>query len=244
MDKIKSFSVLIVVVMLSVFYACQSEGIVDNEYADMPYLSLPSSTDFSNLSQSELEILMNAFNRMECYEDIDGLIVLKPRAGWEVNVSENIYQFFAQVIYYSNKQIISGVTISRSGQINGCEDPVAYQTDCFIKAVIAARPDLGRTDFPEMVRSRFKNGPYIEEAEYILRGLGATKRNTMNSYAPGTYFSNNRCVMIYFEGVDNAHAVNAISVGSNNVWYYDHQRGIDGIVSGNNIWGMYELPQR
>lgn len=77
----------IIAVILTLSYSCLQESVIEQDYSDMPYISLPEGTDFDNLSMSEIEIIIGAYMRMGIYEDEDGLLQLKPHSGWEVNVS-------------------------------------------------------------------------------------------------------------------------------------------------------------
>jgi len=112
---------IILTAIFSTFYSCQNEELIDNEYADMPYLFLPQNTDLSNLSDDDILIILEARPRMCIFENEDGLMELKPRNGREVNVSENIYEFYVRMVKESNEMLLSEVSISRSGQINSSE---------------------------------------------------------------------------------------------------------------------------
>lgn len=120
----------IIAVILTLSYSCLQESVIEQDYSDMPYISLPEGTDFDNLSMSEIEIIIGAYMRMGIYEDEDGLLQLKPHSGWEVNVSENLYQYVISILKKKNDDITSGITISHSNILSRAEGPNGSATDC------------------------------------------------------------------------------------------------------------------
>ncbi len=244
MKIVKKILVTAITALLFIAYGCQQESVFDTT-TDLPYLSLPENTDFNNLSEDEMLILMNAFDRIGMYESEDGLYVMKARKGWEIGISENIFNYLSAMINDMNNRVLSNLTISRSGTLSNGETAGEYQNDCLARAIAAALGKPGSGDINAWITERYgSDGLYLEDAEQVLIHFGATRRYGFSDFNTGRTFQNNCCVMIYIEN-DNAHAVNAQFVGNNAVMYLDFQAdpsgGARGGVYKDNIWGMYIL---
>lgn len=213
----------IIAVVLTFTYSCQQESLIEQDYSDMPYLSLPESTDFDNLSQSEMQTIMDAFERMGIHEDSDGLLQLKPRSGWEVNVSEEIFEFFKRMTDNTNAQITAGVTLSRSGQLNESENPGAYQTDCLARSISAALGSNSSSDIDAWIRYKYGNDGVppenvIDVLNYFFNGRVATINP---SQIPNNSVLGNKFIVI----IDEAHAVNGYGISNGWITCRDYQQG-------------------
>ncbi|MCM1504876.1 MAG: hypothetical protein NC127_06750 [Muribaculum sp.] len=236
MRNLKLSLTTLLVTLLFVAYGCQQESVLDTT-ADLPYLSLPENTDFNNLSDDEMQIVMSAFDRINISEDELGLFRLKQIAGWEVAISENIYQFIKGSLENANNKIVSDVCISRSTQLNNSETPGEYQTDCLARAIAAALGQKGSADINAWITERYGNdGVPPESVNEVLK-----------------YFSNNRVAKLDYNQIPNnsvlgdkyiiilndSHAVNGFGISNGYITYKDYQLNDMFTVPTSNISDIY-----
>lgn len=76
------------------FIGCQQEECLSEEQPS--FLSINKEFDFLNMSPNELKIYLAALQRLDIEEDDDGFLYIKQASGLQVNISECLYDFFAQ----------------------------------------------------------------------------------------------------------------------------------------------------
>ncbi|MGV8138578.1 MAG: hypothetical protein AB2L20_25530 [Mangrovibacterium sp.] len=85
-----------------VFQGCQEDEIIAGE--ELIYLELSSS--FNDIAQHDFDILNQARQRLENYVSTDGgKFVLKIASGSQINISEELFQYFQISIANANNQL-------------------------------------------------------------------------------------------------------------------------------------------
>ncbi len=230
----------IIAVILTLTYSCQQESLIEQDYSDMPYLSLPESTDFNNLSQSEMQTIMDAFERMGIHEDNDGLLQLKPRSGWEVNVSENIYQFFFKLIDNSNQTILLDIINHNNNHISRSEGFGDNPTNCLADAISRAfnkpQPEVD----VYLMQTYGNQGVPSGMAEEAILHFGNFEKKNPNDIGAWNTMGDQYIIIIQEGGY--LHAVNGIDkFGDNSFRYNDYQNNRQGIVLDHNVVGIYKV---
>lgn len=213
----------IIAVILTLTYSCQQESLIEQDYSDMPYLSLPESTDFDNLSMTELQIIMEAFDRMKIIEAEDGLAVMKTRNGLEVNVSENLFSYCCSIIWNTNHWLLSNYNHSRSSNIRPIERPGYGETDCLSHAIsLALKKPYNEVD--RILTNHYGyDGIPLEYAYQALSLFGRVARMDVNQIPNNTAMPEDDYTHIAF--IQGGHAVNIIGYFNGRLYFVDPQSG-------------------
>jgi hypothetical protein len=81
---------------------CQKEDSLEINNNIDGYLSLPDGFDLLNLSDDESQILQTAFSRMSIFSETE-IFKTKFTSGSQINMSEDLFDFFNNMINKSNK---------------------------------------------------------------------------------------------------------------------------------------------
>lgn len=159
------------VLLLTSFYlgSCQQDSEEKaNERSEQ--LVLAPFTDVSKLNKQEQQILIKAFSRLTIVKTESGTYVLKQKSGKEVNISENIYNFFSGIIAKTNnrwKKAHSfytrfGVWDNDSSATDG--DNYSTNNDCVIFAIETLLREFGdNTTTAEDIRKKLASLGYYSE---------------------------------------------------------------------------------
>lgn len=135
MKKTFFFLALLLMVMISVGSCQQESKDVQPTFSD--YLSINHEINYSKLSKSEQQIIYEAFKRLTFVETGYGMMEIKQRSGAEVNISENIYNFF--------DKIVRGTNLKTRALEDSCGDG-GRGKDCVIQSIYGILKDMGITD--------------------------------------------------------------------------------------------------
>ena len=214
----------------------------------MPYLFLPQNTDLSNLSDDDILIILEARPRMCIFENEDGLMELKPHNGREVNVSENIYEFYVRMAKESNEVLLSEASISRSGQISSSEGGIGGY-NCMAHAISEAT-GIPFSTVDSTLASEFSyyqgNGILVSDfykatslfngpkGGDIIEKQGLKKLEGTNLDGKG--------VLVVRDVNLNYHAVNAFQIFNGGIWTKEYgNSGVrDFIYTNDQIVTMYQ----
>lgn len=83
--------------------SCTSETDIEALQKKLPFISLPNSTDFTDLSSIEINIINSVENRIQIVENGEGLYEIVAKSGEEINISENIYDYFNRLVHNTNQ---------------------------------------------------------------------------------------------------------------------------------------------
>lgn len=230
MFKIFKFVIFAVIsTALFIGYGCQQEAVIDQDYSDAPYLSLPSGTDFNNLTTSELKIIMMAFDRMNLTEDEDGISVLNTRYGWEVNVSENVYLYCKEIVNNTNEWLLSGKIQSRADRVNPIERPGERETDC-LTYVISLALNKPYKEVDKVLTNHYGYGGVpLEYTQVALSYFGRVATMDVNQIPNNTAINGYKYIAILRspnpENPQSYHAVNIQGVFNGRLYFVDPQSG-------------------
>lgn len=95
----------LIVLLLPIFFmaSCTSETDIEALQKKLPFISLPNSTDFTDLSSIEINIINSVENRIQIVENGEGLYEIVAKSGEEINISENIYDYFNRLVHNTNQ---------------------------------------------------------------------------------------------------------------------------------------------
>lgn len=125
----KTIKLLYFTLMLILLASCSSEIMDEVNWSESPYLSIEGTIDINTLSAEELQTLASACERIKIIVNNKGLYELTPHTARKINVSENIYNFFKEIVKSSNDNF----EISRNCLIS--RDPIGYGSDCAVYAI-------------------------------------------------------------------------------------------------------------
>lgn len=135
-------SLIAVVFILTTIIGCNND-INDSPKSYSEYLSINHEIDHKTLTKSEQQTLYKAFSRLNIVMNEYGIIILNTKSGKEINISENIYNYYKKSIenhnqdtkisiktriYYDNDSTSIGETeVDSSGCLLYCiQDVMSY----------------------------------------------------------------------------------------------------------------------
>ena len=187
----------IVAIAMFVGYGCSQDGVLDNHWNQErqmsesekyvqrvhydTYLSIDRENIVcSDLSEEEQQVLDAAFMRLT-YEHKNGLMYIKQSSGQEVNISEQLYDYFVGLAneYNNNKTKYAPKTI-RTRSNDSTEDSVVNNdTGCVLWALeyVAKYFELEYKEYYDSQKKKYPNGVPIMEVQSIY-GTFAKNNNT------------------------------------------------------------------
>lgn len=125
------------------FTGCQNDE-ESEACAKLPYLSFNEKTDYSNLSQDDLEVINKAFQRIEIKDD-HGLLKIKQKSGSEINISEDLFYFFKMSVDKTNDRLkLAKIDLSMA-RTRSYSESGGYneRNDCVAQSIVAVLKDKG-----------------------------------------------------------------------------------------------------
>ena len=96
------------------FIGCQKEDTFYELNDRETYLTLSSNVNFDKLTKEDLEIISLAFFRLNIRENEYGLLEIVQKKGKDINISEELFNYFQSIAESSNKKIVSEIRFTRS----------------------------------------------------------------------------------------------------------------------------------
>jgi hypothetical protein len=233
--KISMTSVAVVIALLAgcLIAGCQKEESFESN--DLPFLSIGSDFDISNLSDEELHTIGLAFQRINVRLD-KGFYKIKPISGNQINISEELFHFFKTVQDHSNRlirkneQIISPITRLKSGSESDPDNLTA--NDCIAHAISAVLNVFGNTTSVATINGWISS----QYSNYNTNGLSGNNFNAVVSHflsgsstnVPSNYTYNssaNKIIVVEQISATSGHAGVLVSVSGSSVMYQDNQNG-------------------
>jgi PBP1b-binding outer membrane lipoprotein LpoB len=142
----------LIVLLLPIFFmaSCTSETDIEALQKKLPFISLPNSTDFTDLSSIEINIINSVENRIQIVENGEGLYEIVAKSGEEINISENIYDYFNRLVHNTNQIALKYRNTKRNRLISRSETDGIALYDCVAYAVYGA----GKVDSVETAKKR------------------------------------------------------------------------------------------
>ncbi|HIZ05270.1 MAG TPA: hypothetical protein H9818_05385 [Candidatus Phocaeicola gallistercoris] len=88
------------------FCGCKKENVEKTNNNELPYLNIKIPEDQSQLTETDLNILMEGFQRLNVQHNKEGFLV-PTLSAQEANLSKELYAYLMQMIDHTNK-IIKG----------------------------------------------------------------------------------------------------------------------------------------
>lgn len=221
-----------------VFIGCQQEESPAGPNDNGAYLSFSPNVDFDNLTKGDWEVISRAFTRINLRENEDGLFEIPYKSGAEINMSDELFGFFEDVLERSNAKILSGVDYNRI-KIRNLEEDVSTNADCVARSIA------------------FATGmDYDEVSAYIIERYGRNSVPSSDFYSVMNHFCNGAQVgLSMFNGMDIAynssnkyvivigakHAVNVLRKDGDKIAYWDPQANDVFVCSPSSITHVYEI---
>lgn len=210
---------LLLILLTSISVASCSSNLNTEELQEYStYISLAENVDFNNLTNHELEKLFSASNRIHLAEDPNGLLYIKAKSAREINVSENIYQYFLSVVDNTNAIRLSDVSKTRNSLLSRAEhEGYTNIKDCMAWAISKAK-GLSYDYVSERLYNEFHGAvPYYASYQAFLM-FGNINDAPVSSFTTAETFSNGNGFIVVYRSGRNYHAVNG--------WY----QNIDGAI--------------
>ena len=225
--------------ILLLFTSCNTEriesdmDILQNDYSE--YLSLPNDIEeYSIFNEDIKNILFQAANRIHYVEKEDGLYHITDSSGKDINISEDLFQFFQKSVEKSNSVLINYNSNIRSRLISRSEgfDGHYRTTDCLSWAIHYATGYSYSYVDDWIVGNVGTGGVPITQVEWVLSQFGSYSCMDINNFTTPENFANG-FVIIYDTG-SSLHAVNGF------MQRYDGQIIV---VDGQYLTGPYSVPR-
>lgn len=208
---------LFIISLIAILLAgsCQNDNLIDCKQNNTKFLSLPQGTDFSTLSQSEIEIICLAFDRIRTHEDNDGAISLSPSSAQEANISEELYDFIYQLVNEYNSNLITGEIKTRSSFTSDGEGEYSGPTDCVAYAIAYANIGINYAQANDWLTNAYgTNGVPINDIYSALSHFAPCRLIDARTI----HGKVEKAILIY-----GGHAVNVLSIDGNDIVYFDNQ---------------------
>ncbi|MCH5216257.1 MAG: hypothetical protein J1F10_04900 [Muribaculaceae bacterium] len=246
MRTINYIFLLMAIAVTGVFFSCSEENYSGvQEGSKFPYIELPESVDFKNLAPEELNTLIKASSRIIFIENEEGYLELLSKNGKEINISENIYQYFNRIVDNTNRYVISLRNIGARKRLLTRDGIDGYTNmhDCVAWAIVRAT-GTSYTEVSQYLTNTYGTGG-VNRSDWsdALNHFGnAAHINDFNNTIPRGERLGESYVIFIKNQDGSAHAVNGFFRDANGVFIcHDYQNGGDEIFArANGIWDIYK----
>lgn len=249
--NLKKNLVLIIGLMIfpiSSFIGCQQEESLSDERSS--YLSIDKEFDFLNMSPNELGIYLSALQRLDVEEDDDGFLHIKQTSGLQVNMSEELYDYFSLKVEEANLKVFSSdinYSIPRTRTSREGENDVPM--DCVARSVSDMLGWLGTnsssSDISAWIKKEYNTDDVFGDDYYdVMNHYFRGSPMIIPPYQTGYDFMNQPFKVLGVLGRPEggiAHSVTVLSISNNNVWYYDNQNAVSRICTIIDIRYLYRV---
>lgn len=203
------------------------------------YLSLPDGFDFLNLSDKEYQVAQKALERMALFSE-NGKFKTRFTSGNQINISEELFNFFSAAITNSNKS--KEIRVSYPRLKTGATESTLSGNDCVAHTIYDVCGLFG------ISKSLSEINEWLE-GQYGTQGVPNTSiTNALNNYLMATsttlpssysYSSTNIIVVIERINATTAHSGILQLVATGTVMYRDNQNGGYRYCTSNDIVYAY-----
>lgn len=228
------YAVLIAIFAMLVVESCQQEEqtTVDKRFVS-EFLSINHEISIDNLTKAEKKTLYKAFLRVATILDEDGCISFIHMSGKELNMSENVYQFFKMSV----ENTIFNKSVTRSSfnieDSLGGDGGFQRDNDCVIYTIVAIMSDMHVTGYTiENIREKLSvNGYYTKEngTSYVSLNSALQLFFDLDEVTYDENFDLNwsekdhYMIITKTEDPNTYHAGTVLAATKGNVWYRDDQ---------------------
>ena len=231
------FCLFIFVIM---FVRCQQD---DDLYVidDRPYLEFPETINFYRLTDDDLEIIGEAFSRLSIIENADGLLEIRQKRAEDVNISNEMFDYFKVLIDERNERFLSDLDAFFNSVLTRQESGGNSKTDCVAQAIVYAT-GLSYDKVNSWITDTYGNNGVPANSFYTVmnhfcQGGAVSVADFKNMNLTSSGYK-------YIAVINNTHAVNVYGIASNDpntIVYYDAQTGKPGIASISTLTHIYEI---
>lgn len=192
MKRIKFFSLFLILIFIT---SCSSD-FEEIEFENLPFLQLSEEADINNLTEEQQSVITLAASRFLRKINDDGLIELKVHSAKEVNVSENIYIYFKNLVENTNNFILRSNISYRNRIISRSPEPAdANMYDCVAQTIAKIKgKDLDYVK--EIIKPYFTDkGVLLGNIQTVLELFGPVEKVPKTNFRTPETFEN-PCVVI------------------------------------------------
>lgn len=144
-SRVSVITITIFAIYMIILGACQQEETKDKYDRKLPFLTISSGFILSELSKSDLQIISEAFQRLDIGSK-DGLFIISQTSGSQINISEELFAYFKLLEDETNaKNVFFGPIASR--RLPSPADSISTGSDCVAWTIAAILKDLGQSTY-------------------------------------------------------------------------------------------------
>jgi hypothetical protein len=224
----KYMCVATIIIVASCFVTgCQKGEDIVTVDSSNEYLSLPDGFDFLNLSDEEYQIAQKALGRMFLCSK-NGKFETKFTSGNQINISEELFNFFSAAITNSNSNKSKEIRISYPRLKTGTIESTYNSNDCVAHTIHAVCSLFGvsklLSDIKQWLETKYgtQGVPNNRITAALNHYLEAAPTSLPSSYS---YSNNNKIVVIERINDTIGHSGILHLVATGTVMYRDNQNG-------------------
>ena len=221
------------------FIGCQQEETFYELNDREAYLALPSNVNFDKLTKEDLKIISLAFFRLDIRENEYGLLEIVQNKGKDINISEELFDYFQFIDESSNKKIMSEIRFTRSS-IRTREETGNTSTDCVARSIAYATGQKYEDVNSWITDAYGSNGVPSDKFYFAMNHFcddGAQVSLPMFNDMDIKGDSENKYVIV----INAAHAVNVVAKTGSEIMYYDAQADKYGFCTTPSVTHIYEI---
>lgn len=215
---------------------CQQEEAFDEVYDNGKYLSLPGNVDYDQLTGEDSQTLFQAFSRLELRKTKDGLYELAQKRGKDVNISEDLFNYFWSIVQHTNERILSDVDFNRNRVLTRQEGG-GSATDC-VAQTIAYATGQNYNDVNSWITGKYGDRGVPADDFYSVMGHFAGGEQVSFSSFNNMDIPDSKNYIIV---LNNSHAVTVRLKSGNSIIYWDAQNNRPGFCTTSDVTHIYKL---
>lgn len=253
--RTRNLSLIGILFILITFFGC-SNDVNNTPVSFSKYLTINHGIECKTLSKSEQKTLYKAFSRLDVCTTEDGFIVLNTKSGKDINISENIYNYYKDIIGSFNKNV--GINIrtrfyfSNDSTATGDMELEVDSAGCLLYCIQDVMNSFGKYIPYEEIKQNLINHNLYDNgvaAEDAYKALGLYfKVNRANPPYDEQNVQGRHYIMSIWQDIQNEerqyHAVEYLASNKGVVIYYDPQRGCNGVCDMNQIFQFFYVTQK
>nr|WP_302828847.1 hypothetical protein [uncultured Bacteroides sp.] len=209
--------------------SCQQDEALNLEIKrDCSYLSVDLLKLPDNMSKEEMTNLGKAYYRLDIIEE-EGLFYIKQKSGVEINISEELFQYFVTLIKeMNNRFVMEKIELMLPRTRTNDEGSNGGRNDCVAHTVTAVLSSFGRStsvgDVSGWIEGQYGNDgvPFNEMSNVLNHYFRANSVPIPMGYTHDFANPVNQLIGV-LENEGSAHAVTIIAVNGSTVFYRDDQ---------------------
>lgn len=230
--------ILLFFVLFVVSVSCQQQDDLNNFHDHENYLSLPSNVDYNQLTSADLKILFEAFARLKIKENEDGLLEIVQSCGRDINISEDLFNYFLSIKEKSNESILSTISFNRKRvQTRQEGGGTASMTDCVARSIVYAT-GMNYDDVNSWITSTYgSNGVPYDQFYSVMNHFNNGAQVPYYMFKDMTITQSKKYIIV----LGLSHAVTVEYKSGENIIYWDAQTNERKFCTVSGVTQIYEL---